>query len=237
MRDLGKIVVMIPARAGSKRVKAKNLRIIAGKPLLSYSVSTACSVADVSDVYVNSDSDAMLRLGEMYGARPYKRKEELASDTATGDQFAADFMKNIEADTIMMLNPVCPLITPEQVSEAIEEYKNSDCDTLISCEATQMQVFYDDKAVNIDTSGMLRPTQENKKVKTLNWAVTIWDKAKFIEHYEKNGYAYLGMNRKLFEIPPLSAIKISHEQDFDICESILNARNSDIKKVVQYWSE
>ncbi|MZI95801.1 hypothetical protein F9817_21690 [Vibrio sp. CAIM 722] len=237
MRDLGKIVVLIPARAGSKRVKAKNLRIIAGKPLLSYSISTALDVSQVSEVYVNSDSEAMLKLAERCGARCYQRDPVLASDTATGDEFAADFMRNVEADTVIMLNPVCPLLKSNQVIDAIEQYQNSDCDTLISCDSTQMQVFFENVGVNISTSEMLRPTQENTPVKTLNWAVTIWDKHKFLEHYNNNGYAYLGVNRLLFEIPPLSGIKISHEQDFEICEAILNSRNIETQEEIKYWMD
>ena len=73
MRNLGKIVAHIPARAGSKRVKAKNLRFIDGKPLLSYSIECAIAADMFDEVYVNSDSDDMLALAESLGAKGYKR--------------------------------------------------------------------------------------------------------------------------------------------------------------------
>jgi CMP-N-acetylneuraminic acid synthetase len=69
LKSLGKIIAQIPARAGSKRVKAKNLRLIAGEPLLSYSASAAVASSFIEDVYVNSDSAEMLSLGESLGAK------------------------------------------------------------------------------------------------------------------------------------------------------------------------
>jgi CMP-N-acetylneuraminic acid synthetase len=237
MRDLGKIIAQIPARAGSKRVKAKNLRLIAGEPLLSYSVKSAVASALISEVYVNSDSDDMLALGETLGAFKYHRKLELASDTATGDEFTVDFIESLKPDTLVMVNPVCPLITSEQIDNAIKAFQNSDCDTLISCETTQMQTFCEGNSVNIDPDSQLRPTQENPKVNTLNWAVTVWDANKFIENFNKRGYAYIGCNRLLFDIDPIMGLKISHEADFKLCESILLGRRLlNSTEEPEYWS-
>jgi CMP-N-acetylneuraminic acid synthetase len=224
VKELGKIIAQIPARAGSKRVKAKNLRFIAGQPLLAYSVNAAIASSYISEVYVNSDSEDMLALGESLGAKKYFRKPELASDTATGDEFTVDFIEKLKPDTLVMVNPVCPLITTVQIDKAIEAFKHSDCDTLITCESTQMQTFCEGKAVNIDTESQLRPTQENPVISTLNWAVTVWDTKKFIENFNKQGYAYIGCNRLLFEIDAISGIKISHEADFNLCEAILIGR-------------
>lgn len=221
MRKLGKVIAQIPARAGSKRVKAKNLRMIAGRPLLSYSVSAAKHAKSIETVYVNSDSEDMLQLARDMGIEGFRRDPELASDTATGDQFTADFIEKTQPDTLVMVNPVCPLITSEQIDSAIDAFKNSDCDTLITCEATQMQTFCEESAVNIDPESQLRPTQENPIVKTLNWAVTVWDASQFIKNYRERGYAYIGKKRVLHEIDPISAIKISHPEDFKMCEIIL----------------
>lgn len=228
MRDLGKIVINIPARAGSKRVKAKNLRDMCGQPLLAYAVKCAIKCVDTDNIYVNSDSSDMLAVGKDLGVNTYKRDEFLASDNATGDMFTLDFIKNIEVDTLVMISPVCPLITPEDVQNAIEEFRKSECDTLISCEETQMQAFCDGRAINIDATTQLQPTQNNKKLQILNWAVTIWDTKSFVQNYNEMGSAYLGKDRLLFPIDTLHGIKISNESDFILVESIINASTSNI---------
>lgn len=221
MRDLGKVVINIPARAGSKRVKAKNLRDLCGQPLLTYAVECAIQCIDASDVYVNSDSPDMLAIGDDLGASSYRRSELLASDTATGDMFTLDFIKNVKADTLVMISPVCPLITPHDVRNALAAFQKSECDTLITCEETQMQAFCDGEPINIDATTELAPTQNNKKVQILNWAVTIWDTRSFVSNYEEKGSAYLGKDRLLFPIDPLHGIKISNEADFLMVENIM----------------
>ena len=77
------------------------------------------------------------------------------------------------------------------------------------------------KAINIDATAQLEPTQNNKKVQILNWAVTIWDAKSFVANYNEMGYAYLGKDRLLFPIDPLHGIKISSEADFLMVESII----------------
>ena len=233
MRDLGRVVAHIPARAGSKRVKAKNLRYIDGKPLLAYSVECAIAADVCDEVYVNSDSEDMIALAESLGAKGYKRNRELASDTASGDEFTYDFIKTMRPDTLVMISPVCPLITVVEVKAALERFQNSDCDTLITCESTQMQTFCDGKEVNIDLSTQLAPTQENPIVHILNWAVTVWDAKKFVENYENFGSAYIGKKRELLTIDPIKAVKISKESDFELAESLLKsnklAKESEVK--------
>jgi len=223
MRTLGKVVICIPARAGSKRVKAKNLRNLAGSPLLSYSINSAKKCFAAEDIYVNSDSEEMLQLAKNLGVNTYRRDADLASDTATGDQFTIDFLQNISAETLIMISPVCPLITSDDIVNAVAAYQASDCDTLITCESTQMQVFCQDVPVNIDLSHQLAPTQENSVVNILNWAVTIWDVNSFIANFEETGSAYIGKNRVLFSIDPLHGLKISNESDFRMAESLIGA--------------
>jgi CMP-N,N'-diacetyllegionaminic acid synthase len=237
MRALGKIVAHIPARAGSKRVKAKNLRLLNGKPLLSYSIECAIKAKVFDEVYVNSDSDEMLKLAESLGAKGYKRNVELASDTATGDEFTIDFILQEKPDTLVMINPVCPLVTADDIKDAIEKFQNSTCDTLITCESTQMQTFSQGEAININSNEQLVPTQLNPSVETLNWAVTIWDAKQFIKNFELTGSAYIGKIRELFPIHPLHAVKISKEEDFAFAEALLKSQNEKINNSeVQYWS-
>jgi CMP-N,N'-diacetyllegionaminic acid synthase len=238
MKELGKLICHIPARNGSKRVPLKNMRYIGDKPLIAYAIECAMGVGIFDDIYVNTDSEKLCQLAKACGVKSYRRSDWLASDEAKGDDFTADFMENVQSDTLLMINPVCPLISPEDVLAAISAYRESDCDTLISCEQTQMQVFYDGKGVNINADAALEPTQNNPSVMILNWAITIWDTEIFIRTYHKSKKGYLGTKRLFFPIDPIKAIKISHEEDFQIAEQLIQLRKMLIKENLtpRYWT-
>ena len=81
------IIAEIPARAGSQRVKNKNMRLLNGKPLISYAIKSAKDSKFLTDIYVNSDSDEIGEYGKTLGCKFYKRPEYLGSDTTTSDEY------------------------------------------------------------------------------------------------------------------------------------------------------
>lgn len=223
MKDLGKIVLHIPARGGSKRVPKKNMRFMDGKPMISYTIEASINSKVTNNLYVNTDSKEIREFVEgHYGEfKVYLRDKKLSDDNSTSDEFNIDIIKTLNVDTLIMVNPVCPLITSDDISKALQEYLNSDCDTLITSSSTKMQTFCNGNPVNIDTNGKLKPSQDNDIVQTLNWGVTIWDAKSFKHRMDKLGYASLGGKLNLFDINPLNAIKVSEEKDFILAEKIL----------------
>ena len=238
MRTLGKVICHIPARAGSKRVKSKNLRLLDGKPMIAYAIETAKACGQFDEIYVNTDSEEITALAREWDVKVYKRDSRFASDTAKGDDFTADFMEHVHSETLAMISPVCPLVTADDVRHALEAYANSDCDTLITCEQPQMQVFCNGRGINIDETAPLAPSQENPIVQTLNWAVTIWDTMAFLKAYRESRKGYLGQRRLLFPIEPSHAIKVSHEADFQMAERMIMAArlNASLEQAPRYWT-
>ena len=230
MNSTGKIIIHIPAREGSKRVPKKNIRNMAGKPMISYAIDAALNSEVSAEIYVNTDSKDIIQFVEnnYQNVKIYTRNKDLASDTATSDQFNYDIIKSLNPDTLIMVNPVCPLITSSDISEVFKTYQNSNCDTLITCEATRMQTFSCGQPVNINIDEQLRPSQDNKEIQILNWAVTIWDAKLFQERYESLGYAVMGDNRILHNIDHSKSFKVSEENDFEVCELLLKIRKNEI---------
>ena len=225
MKNLGKIVLHIPAREGSKRVPRKNLREMNGKPMISYVIEASINAGITDQMYVNTDSEEIIEY--VNAAYPefkiYRREKSLADDNASSDQFNHDIIKKLKPDTLVMINPVCPLISPGDIQDALERFRVVDCDTLITADATKMQTFCEGLPVNINIDEQLAPSQDNKKVYTLNWAVTIWDAASFNERMTRLGYAVLGDKRELFEIDVIKGIKVSEEKDFLFAETIVKS--------------
>jgi CMP-N-acetylneuraminic acid synthetase len=233
-----KVIAQIPARASSQRVEKKNLRYLAGKPMIQHAINAAMDADFFDDVIVNSDSEDILHLAESLGTSTYRRPSELASDIATGDAFTYDFIKQFRPKTLILVNPACPLVETSDILKAFEAFNDSDCDTLITSSATRMPTFCDGDPVNVGLDGPMQPTQNNPKVETLNWAIAVWDVAKYIENYETQGHAYMGIKRELLEIDPWKAVKISVESDFQFAELLLTAKKvGEIgSSLFKYWS-
>ena len=71
---------MIPARLGSKRIYNKNLRILNGKPLISYIIESAIAAKCFDEIYINSESDIFEEIADTYQINFYKRPSELLSE-------------------------------------------------------------------------------------------------------------------------------------------------------------
>ncbi|PLX70656.1 MAG: acylneuraminate cytidylyltransferase [Denitrovibrio sp.] len=231
----GNIIAHIPARGGSKRVPAKNLRLLAGRPMISYAISAGLNCPELDEVYVNTDSDILSGLAEKMKCPVYRRPQELGTDSASGDDFTYDFIMKKKPDTLVLINPVCPLVKSEDISEAIKAYENSDCDTLISCTETKMQTFCENEPVNIVPEGPLAPSQDNPVIKVCSWAIGIWNCDVFIENYNKFKGGYFGTKRLFWPMEVWRSVKISVESDFILAEKLILASAQQTSKP-EYWS-
>ena len=218
-----KIIAHIPARAGSQRLKRKNLKIINKKPLIYYSIKNLFK-SKIKDFYVNTDSNEIAKVAKKLKCKVYMREKSLANDFATSDEFNYDFIKNNHSDITVMINPICPLISHFDINNALKKFLKSDLDTLISVEEVTMQTFYGKKPININLNQKLQPSQNNKKIFICNWAIAIWDSHKFIKSYEKHGFAVWGKKRDFFVLEKEKSIKISNESDFQIAKKFLTRR-------------
>ncbi len=124
MKDL---LVVIPARGGSKGIPRKNLRLLAGKPLIYYSIKTALASIYKLDVYVSSEDDEILNIATQFGAKIHKRDISIADDKTTLDPVVYDCYKHAENienksyDYIITMQPTSPLLKSSSLDEAISE--------------------------------------------------------------------------------------------------------------------
>jgi CMP-N-acetylneuraminic acid synthetase len=226
MKHLGKIILHIPAREGSKRVPRKNMRKMNHKPMIAYAVEASIQSNISSNLYVNTDSPEIIKfITETYPLfQIYKRDENLANDKASSEDFNLDIIEKLSPDTLIMVNPVCPLVEPSDIKNALDRYATSECDTLITSNSTQMQAFCEGEPINININEQLAPSQSNKLITILNWAVTIWDAKSFKSRMKKDGFASLGEKRVFFDINQINGFKVSEEKDFIHVEKLVQSR-------------
>ena len=132
------ILVIIPARGGSKGIPRKNLRTLAGKPLIYYSIKVALASKYNPDVYVSSDDDEILAISKKIGAKILKRDPQIAKDATTLDPVIYDAFKQSmsmegkQYDVIVTLQPTSPLLKTISLDDAIELMGNDDVETVIA---------------------------------------------------------------------------------------------------------
>lgn len=133
-----RLIAIIPARAGSKGVPGKNLRIVAGKPLVAHAIDAARDSQRFEAIYVSSDSSDVLSLAEALGAHGLRRSTELASDTAA----MADVVKDLHSsllrngqplgDAFALLQPTSPLRTSRHIKECVDRFSAGNFDSAVS---------------------------------------------------------------------------------------------------------
>lgn len=234
-----KIIAMIPARLSSKRVPKKNLRIIDGQPLISYIIDVvlACDVFD--EVYVNSESEVFRNIAEEKGVRFYKRPEKHSSDISSNDEFALDFINNIQGDILVQILPTSPLIQPSEIEAFVNEMIDSKLDTLISVEHKQIACLYQNEPLNFDKYKINPPSQTMEPIKAYAMALMGWGYDSFNANMDRYGAAYHGGDGRTgyFELRGLSTIDIDREEDFLLVESIILARKQNPSRTIEYYDE
>lgn len=132
------ILVVIPARGGSKGIPRKNLRLLDNKPLISYSIGVAKASQYVDDVVVTTDDSKIALIAEKFGASVVRRSEDLSGDDILLDPVIHDAMIQKEKlaldeyDIVITLQPTSPLIKTATLDQAIEKFEDFGIDSVIS---------------------------------------------------------------------------------------------------------
>ncbi len=131
------ILAIIPARGGSKGLPNKNIRYLAGHPLIAYSIKAALDCPSITRVIVSTDSEKIAEIACKYGAEvPFLRPSGIADDLSTDlavFQHALKWLKineNYVPNLVVQLRPTSPIRTISLIESCIEKLMNSDCDSL-----------------------------------------------------------------------------------------------------------
>lgn len=138
--DTNRVVALVPARGGSKGVPKKNIQLIKGYPLISYTIAAGALSKKIDRVIISTDSEEIAQTALRFGAEvPFMRPAEYASDVSGDIEFvehAIRYMYEEEGaipEYLVHLRPTTPFRRVEIVDEAIELcMKRSDCSSLRS---------------------------------------------------------------------------------------------------------
>jgi len=220
-----KIIAMIPARLGSKRIPKKNLKLFDGRPLLEYPIELALNCPYISEVWVNSESELLGDLAVRNGAKYHKRPEELSTDTATNQQFTAEFLQRHDCDYVVMINSTSPLLRQETVDKFCEMLQAQEHDTVLSVIDEYAEIFFEDKPLNFSLETKIN-SQNLVPARKIVWALTAWKKEVFLGVDSQGGCGTFGGNIGLFTVPKDESSDLDTPEDWVIAEGIAVARKT-----------
>lgn len=159
-------LAVIPARSGSKSVKDKNIRTMAGKPMIAYSIEHALNAPSIDRVIVSTDSEKYAAISREYGAEvPFIRPAEYATDTALDlDVFrhALSFLKEnegYEPDIVVQLRPTYPIRDIQDIENMIKYLREHPEVDSARCVAYANEIPY--KMWYMDEKGLLEPLMKD----------------------------------------------------------------------------
>jgi CMP-N-acetylneuraminic acid synthetase/quercetin dioxygenase-like cupin family protein len=234
-----KVVAMIPARLGSKRVLRKNIRLLNGIPLISYIIRAAVDSRCFDEIYVNTESDIIGQIAIDEGVKFYKRPEHLTTDSATNDDFTLDFVENVECDVIVQLLATSPFTTVDEIQRFTKKMIKNNLDTLVSTSNQQIECIYDGESINFDQKEQSPPSQELIPVQAYACSLMAWDVENYKQNMKNYGCGYHGGEGEIdfFELKGPSTIDIDNEEDFQLAELVARFQDSNRAFEPQYYGE
>jgi CMP-N,N'-diacetyllegionaminic acid synthase len=230
-----KILAVIPARGGSKGVPRKNIRLLAGKPLVAYTIAAALETRDLFHrVIVSTDDAQIAEVARECGAEvPFMRPDDLAADrspTLPVLQHALGFVEaqdGIRMDWVMLLQPTAPFRAAEDIRAAAALALEGGCDSVISvvqvwgAHPILMKRIEDDRLVSycIEEKEGTRRQDYQPAAFMRNGAIYLTRRECLVE---KN--SIWGASIRPYIMPEERSVNIDSELDFKMAEFLLAER-------------
>lgn len=223
------VTACIPARAGSTRVKNKNIRLIAGKPLIYWAIRAAQRCQQVDIVSVSTNSDEIGEIARSFGAEYHKRPDAISTPFSKANELLVEYLDSPDgdrmksSDVLCMLNPTSPLRRPEHITGALELLTQKQADGVASLSACHPREFTGHLGPEHCLKGVIDPktvmtrTQDLPTSYIFDSLIYAFTKEALLTHrglaYTEKTYAYI--------TPPGCSIDIDTEEDFARADLIL----------------
>lgn len=225
------MIAIIPARGGSKGLPKKNIKVLHGKPLISYTIDAAKKSKYITDIIVSTDDQKIAEIAALNGVIcPFLRPDELASDDAMAvDNYIYTIEKlnkeyGYEIEDFIVLQPTSPLRSSDDIDEAISMFIDKDADSVISyVEESHPVVWhkYIDKNAKFENifNETLANRQDNRVSYYPNGAIMVFKFSLIMsrEYYSDKSYAYI--------MPKNRSVDIDYIDDFEYAEYLLGKKN------------
>src|SRR3989338_6913697 len=222
-----KILVIIPARGGSKRLPGNNIKKIGGKPMIAHAIEAARKSKYVDRVVVSNDDKAIASIAKKYKAEvPFVRPAELASDTAPTLPVLQHVVKYVEEndkfkpDLVVLIQPTNPLVRSEDVDGTIETLFKTNTNSCFSVteisQRPEWMYRMDNNPAELflkEESGPTKRSQELPRLAIINGTVYVM---KYETLMTKNKIR--DGNTSIYVMPRERSVDIDDKFDFELAK-------------------
>jgi len=160
-----KVLVVIPARSGSKGLPNKNIKVLCGLPLLGWPINAALGSKYIDSVIVSTDDQKIAELAKELGAEtPFIRPDKIATDTSPTHEtllHALDYLasKGQDFDYIVLLEPTSPLTESSDIDNALDilESNHEIADAIVG--VSKVHATHPSFCISINSKGLVKPYQ------------------------------------------------------------------------------
>ncbi len=220
-----KTLAIIPARGGSKGIPRKNVRPLAGKPLIAYNIEQARLSRLVNRVVVSTDDAEIAAVSQQYGAQVVWRPAEISGDSASSESallHALDHLRQAEGyqpDILVFLQCTSPLTLAEDIDGTVQALLDSGADTALAVIPFHYFLWREagGEAVGINHEKGVRPLRQERPPQFLETgAVYVMRVPGFLQARHR----FFGKTA-LYEMPAERRLEIDEPVDFEIAEAML----------------
>ena len=231
------ILVVIPARGGSKGIPRKNLRLLNNKPLISYSIEVAKASQYVDDVVVTTDDSKIALIAEKFGASVVRRSEELSADDTLLDPVIYDAMVQKEKlafdeyDIVITLQPTSPLIKTATLDRVIEKFEDFSLESVISVvDDRHLSWGFDEKNQRYFPNYIERVAKKDLPKSFRETGAILATRRDFVHENSR-----LGTNIDIVEVSKEESVEIENYEDWWLAENYVKKKKVAI--VVNAYNE
>jgi CMP-N,N'-diacetyllegionaminic acid synthase len=209
-----KTVAIILARGGSKEVPRKNIRPLAGKPLIAYTIEAA-KKAEIDQVWVSTDCQEIKSISIKSGAFVIDRPPELAQDHSPSEDALLHFAENVNFETMVFIQPTSPLLSHVFINKGLSLM--SEYDSVFSAYKEHWLPRWSMENEPINFIYGKRPRRQDKKeVYVENGAFYITKKGNLLSSRDRTSG-----NIGIVEMPFYDSFQIDTMDDFTLMEKLL----------------
>lgn len=220
------ILVVIPARGGSKGIPRKNIRLLNNRPLISYAIGIAKASQYVDDVVVTTDDSEIALIAEKFGASVVRRSPELSTDEIPLDPVIHDAMIQKEKqafdeyDIVITLQPTSPLLKPQTLNAAIEKFEDFGIDSVLSVvDDRHLSWGYDEANERFFPNYIERVNRQFLPKSFKETGAILASRRNFIREDSR-----LGTNIDIIEVSKEESVDIDNYEDWWIAENYLQKK-------------
>lgn len=232
---MSKILAIIPARGGSKRIPGKNKQKLGGKELVRYAIEASLASSRITQVVLSSDDADILAIGKTYDQLiSLERPAEISGDLAPAITYVQDTLNRLPAEYnyVVIIQPSSPFTQPEDIDATLDLLVDSDANSAVSVMKLD-HAIQPAKLKTLSESGVLHPYLEEEAGRMAAHELP--------ELYVRNGSVYAATTASIregniigpiclaYEMPRERSVDINDPIDFEFAEFLMKRKQGDLK--------